>query len=496
MKILLDPITTNDPQFCVMNYKMKTIVEYFIEHTDDVYFYWLIPEISCPDGADYEIDWDFFPKTDRLKLVQVPVRRDRYQEYLRISDHLQPMFDFNGPLWDFDVLVTARIMQVPFMRVWMHAIGSVTWPMRRIMTVDDMPIMSFKKTVQVCRFQDIQDRLTINGYLAANSNCFISFWEKDETAKAMKRDFSPAKVREFLGKSHDTSPIQVGKFKPKEKQVVAAACDNEKPLTVAYTQRWEVIHRKSQDIIDIMERQWILHGGSRKMRFVIASNSKAAVSTADSHEWLEGFRAPREEFWRMIREEIDVVMVMTICDDYSQSLIEPLTLGCPAIVLDATYARPTLGDDYPFFVKSDEQAYALLNRFAQDYAGMYKKFVKWQQGTFQTLMDKRNEVWLPFFVQEQIKESKFQTYKWGQESKNHPLIKDIAKLAPNELVMETWFDELRAEGVIETNLTLHKAKANRHTFNYHEWYRYRLDLIARHGFRDAGVEPGHLRRKT
>lgn len=494
MKILLDPITTNDPQFCVMNYKMKTLVEYFVEHTDDTFFYWLIPEDECPDGINYDIDWNFFPKTERLKLVRVPVRRDRYQEYLRIADDLQPVFDFNGPLWDFDVLVTARIMQVPFIRVWMHTIGSPTWPMRRIMTVDDMPIMSFKKTVQVCRHQDIQDRLTINGYLAANKNCFISFWEKDETAKYMKRDYSAARVREFLGKSFDTAPSQVGKMKPKKKEIVAAACNKEKPLTVGYTQRWEVIHRKSQDIVNIMEKQWIRHGGSREMRFVITSNSKAAAGQADKHEWLEGFRAPREEFWRMIKEEIDVVMIMTICDDYSQSLIEPLTLGCPAIVLDAKYARPTLGDDYPFLVKNDDQAYALLNKFAENYGMMYKKFVDWQQGTFQRIMEERNKVWLPYFVEEEIAISKANTKEWATERDDHPMMQDCIPHAPDELVMSDWFEQLRKDRILKNNLNLHKDKANRHTFNYHEWYRYRLDLIARHGYRDASVEPGHLRK--
>ena len=127
---------------------------------------------------------------------------------------------------------------------------------------------------------------------------------------------------------------------------------------------------------------------------------------------------------------------------------------------------------------------------------MYQKFVAWQQGTFQRLMTERNEVWLPFFVQKQIDISKENTKQWGIESENHPLIKDIQDHAPDELFMDKWFDKLRKDRILDTNLTRHKAKVNRHAFNYHEWYRYRLDLIARLGFRDASVEPGHLRRKV
>lgn len=497
MKILLDPITTNDPQFCVMNYKMKCVVEYLVEKYDDVFFYWLIPEQKAADIGEWDVDKSWFPHPDRVKLIEVPVNKDRYSGYLRMNDAIFAQINYRGFLWDFDMVITARVIQAPFMRVWMHKTGTVTHTLRRIVTVDDMPVMSFKKCVNLTRDMGLQDRLTINGYLAANRNCFISFWEKDEVAKWMRRYFSAAMIREFLGKSYDTSPILVEAPTLKPKAFVKAAHTQSKPLTVGYTQRWEVVHRKSADIIEIMEKQYAYHAHKRPMRFLVSSNSKGAQNAISKKPWIEGIRAPREEFWRIMREEVDVILILTVDDDYSMSMIEPLMLGTPAIVLDAQYVKPTLGADYPFIVKNDTEAYALLNMFAEDYVGMYARFAKWQWGTFKDLMLERNKVWLAYQIEAEMMLYRQELASYGIAKEDHPVTTVLVPDFPDDFVMDD--EVIRAFKEKRLTDNLYDIRANsryRQNFDYHEWYRWRVDLISRHGYVDASPKPGHLRKAT
>ena len=53
MKILLDPIYTNDPGHCASNVKMKKIVEYTLKEREDVFFYWLVPDWTAEEDGEF-----------------------------------------------------------------------------------------------------------------------------------------------------------------------------------------------------------------------------------------------------------------------------------------------------------------------------------------------------------------------------------------------------------------------------------------------------------
>lgn len=492
MKILLDPVTTNDPHFCVMNYKMATIVKHLSAWRPDIYFYWLIPEKVSADQGNWNVDMDWFPHPERIKFIEVPMHKDRMREYLTLTDRLRDLFSFKGPCWDFDLVITARTTQVPTMRMLMHKAQSLTTALRRVITVEDMPVLSYKKCVYLTSLFPMADRLTISGYLAAHRNCFISFWEKDATAKLMARDYSPASRRDFLALSHDTSPIQVTKLMTKPAKLVTEIATGKKPLTVGYTQRWEVIHRRSAAIVEIMRKQFVYHGAKRGMRFIITSNSKSVRAVAE--DWLEIVRAPREEFWRMMREDVDVILIMTIDDDYSMSLIEPLTLGTPAIIMDAQYVKPTLGDDYPFIVHNDLEAYAMLKMFQEDYTAQYAKFKKWQTTTFKTLMTARNEQWLPYHIQAEIAKHDELMAEFGSNKPDNPQTTAILPHIVDGDPLENAFHRAHACGDLRQDSVKDKNAPDRIGFDYNEWYRIKADLVARHGYTDCGSEPGTLEK--
>ena len=57
MKIIIDTIYTNDPQFCSMAFKMQNTVKYLIENTDDVYVVFLLPGDQDRDKWTVDEKW-------------------------------------------------------------------------------------------------------------------------------------------------------------------------------------------------------------------------------------------------------------------------------------------------------------------------------------------------------------------------------------------------------------------------------------------------------
>jgi hypothetical protein len=491
MKILVDPIHTNDPHFCVMNYKMQAMMRHILERRDDIFFYYLIPSKGF-DGSEWDVDYTKLLDHPNVKYLELPTCGDRMKEYLQLSPELREYLSIQGPCWDFDILVTARVPMVPIMRQWMNKISSLTKKARRVITVDDMPMLSFKLCVGQIH-EDVQDRQTLSGYLAADGNYFISFWEKDASVALAKQHFSPAKVRELANKSYDCSPILVHDLGIKKKKDIETLYRGDRPFTVGYTQRWEKVHRKTEDIVEIMRKHWVYRGQKTKMRFVVTSNSKQF----GNFNFLEVYRAPREEFWRMMREEVDVILILTIDDDYSMSLIEPLTLGTPAIVKAAKYVKPTLGDDYPFIVTTDTEAYAMVKAFYDDYAGMYQKFVQWQRTTFTRLMNDRNLLYWPDMVLREIQETMGIHSEFGKNQKDNPITEALVQDLPVDISIPTELQRAHKDGRIGKDLVKvadDRKDRVRITFNYDEWYRYKLDLVTRHGYVDASTTPGHLKK--
>jgi hypothetical protein len=488
VKVLIDPIHTNDPQFCVMNFKLQNLMRYWLERREDVFFHYLLP--GPKDGDEWAIDYEWLVNSPRVQYHEIPTNKDRMAEYLTVSPELIDLLHFQGPLWDFDMLITSRTPMVPMIKCFMHKMSSLTKNgLRRIVTVDDMPLLEFKKCVGL-KVADVQSLQTLSGYLAADSNYLMSTWEGKAAVNLAKNYLAPNKVRQIASKLHDFSPVKTQSVGLKSADTIRKLYAGDRPFTVGYTQRWEKIHRRSQDVLDIMEKQWIRHGAGRNMRFVVTSNSKQFPK----RNWLEVYRAPREEFWRMMREEVDVILCLTIDDNYSMALIEPICLGTPAIILDAAYVRPTFGDDYPFIVKNEREAYALVKAFCEDYAGMYEKFAAWSKGTFAPIMEARNDLYLP-----EVFEHEFQAHEkcveaFGVDKPDNPVVEALADCLPDEFLLDEQIEKAQYDGRIRGDLLASKdaRSRKRSTFNYQEWYRYKADLISRHGYRDASIASGHF----
>lgn len=498
VKILFDPIVTNDPRYCSMNFKMQNAMRWLLENRDDVYCRYLIPDDN-DDEANWVVDRDWLLNHPRVEYIPISVRRDRMQEYYRLSDQLSKIVRFNGEYYDTDIMVTARISMVPQLKTLMSSVRAVRPLSRKIVTVEDMPVMSFKRCVAQQQ-PDVQDLQHVTGYLAADRNLFFSFWEKDAMLREARKWLAPSKVRELSEKSFDSSPIQIEGTRLKRPEDVQRTVRRESPFTIAYTQRFEIQHRRSDDVMKLFEKQWIFRGGRDKTRFVVTSNSKSATGSKDTFtEFIEFYRPPREEFWRMMREEVDVVIVMSIDDAYPLSLIEPLLEGTPCVVLDVPYARATLGEDYPFFAANSQAVYAMTKAFFDDYEGMYAKFAAWSKDHYEPLMLKRNETWFPYLLNEVVDQHIVDMREQlAASARINSVVDLLVEKAPDEFVMMEEIGRLKATGDVKELANQIKAERRfKLTWSFAAALNeFRLRLIYHHGFEDAGVTAGHLRRSS
>jgi hypothetical protein len=291
-------------------------------------------------------------------------------------------------------------------------------------------------------------------------------------------------------------------FKVKTKEILTSIAQRNQPFTVAYTQRYEKSHRRSEDILDLMMKQWIYRGGRFPMRFVITSNVRG-ISTSEvlkTTDFIELYRAPREEFWRMVREEMCVVIVMAPEDGYSYSCLEPLILGTPIVIQRAPYSEAMLGNDYPFFVDGFQEAYGMVKKFFDDYIPCYEKFVKWQQTEFKRLMLSRNDKYVPHLIEKELVEyderlAQYTAKRTSGEQGWNSLTQTLLEGAPDELVLQDWFESVQSAGRIKSNLDFAGVGSmnKRVTFEYTEPHHLKVELVC-HGYRDASTKVGHLKR--
>ena len=497
MKLLFDPIYTNDPSFCVMAFKMQTAARLLVEWRDDIFIRFLLPAPANALAKGWTTDESWLFRHPQVEYHQVPAYRDRMKEYYRYADELRWMTTFNGPFWDTDLVLTCRVPMVPHIKTNLTGIRfpAARWS-RKVAVIDDMPVMSFKECVGQC-VPEVQDLQHVASYLASDLNLFINPWEREQVLQLARQWLAPSRVKELTDKSRHSVPVQIKAVKQKDPLVVAKTHNRQKDFTVGYTQRFEVAHRRSTAVLKTMEQHWIYRGGKGRVRFLCTSNSKVAKTGDVETIGIEFTRPKREEFWRLMREEVDVIIVLTRDDGYALSLLEPLVNGTPAAVYKAPYAVAMLGPDYPFFIQSDGEAYGLVKAFMDDYEGLYARFAEWQTSQLLPRLLERNHQWFPFQIKTFIEEMEAEARtKLPLLTSNNTVVEVLLEQGAEM----TLFDAIRAAkqtGDIR-HLAAELAERTRDqasttfatNFNF-----YRLLLQYLHGYVDASLVPGHLVRK-
>lgn len=384
MKILIDPIHTNDPQLCSCNYKMQTMMQAILEAREDVFFYYLIPDDE--NSTKWDIDYKWLIQDPRVKYIKIPVDIDRMREYARINSHLEDIFAYNGEYWDWDVLITARSTQIANIRTWATR-RNRSWE-RCIIIDDEFPIMSFKPRANLPSIQTA-DMQALTGYMSAEKSLIFSYFSREQIIKTARKYFTPSNVRELDKKVVTANSRKFDKFELKNPKFIKDVSSGKKSFKCCYTQRLSGKVDRQDTVLELFEKQWIMHGGKDNIEFICTTNAR--VADAYQHiKHLNVKRCNRDEFWDTMRNEAALIFAASEDEDYPLSLIEPVVLGVPIIILDTPFVQPTFGKDYPFLCKSVPQMYTYIREFYHDYEGMYAKFAEWHKNSFTPMMEERN----------------------------------------------------------------------------------------------------------
>lgn len=491
LKILIDPIMTAAPSRCSTFIQFVNFMQGVLEKRQDVFFYCLIPDW---DFAEEDKEW--MPKHPNIRYIPVPQHKDRTKEYVTLRDEIDHAVAFNGGLWDFDILITVRsgIAALYKMLVSSPRQTGLSY-LKEVWIIEEMPLMTFKSSVLT--LDPGQDRFTLNGYMAADRVMIMSYHEKGEALKIARNWYAPSVVRDLTTKMKEVIPAKFTEFKLKDPKHFFKAGKGER-FTIAYVGRLMAATTNIDKVYSAMTKQWIMRKGDN-VRMVVCTNSAGGKKTVQPPEYMEKYYAPREEFWRMAREEMHILTLMHEEAGFLLSMMEPLLMGTPVIVLNAPWAVGQLGPAYPFYVQNEFELYATAKMFYEDYAGMYKKFAAWYTEWLIPTYTKRFSEDLLYTVLDGYMAAYEGTalIRFAEESasrKDNAVVEMMLAEDPDEFVIHDRLAELAESGELKS-LQRQLDEDDRDTRGLvwaTPWNHLRTVLKAFYGYEDASTRPGHM----
>jgi hypothetical protein len=486
MKVLFDCILTAVPGKCSSNAQFVVLAELLLKN-EDTYIYWPLPDwVTAEEMLDY-------PVSDRIKYIPAPQSKDRMREYNRISPALEKMLAFDGSSWDWDVLVTVRTAQVPMMRVICtspRAVGRRDWS-KKIIVIEDMMILSLKPTV-IQSNEPVQDRMTIEGYFAADIVLMPAYHQKAWVQSIAKQHFSAARVRELDGKIREVCHLRMDSYALKTEHVYKG----ETKMNVAFVGRLERVNARLDTINEILSSQFIFHGPKVHPFICTVSPEGSPGEAKIDLGAVDILRPNRKEFWQISKEKMDLAVFFHIDVELNMSMLEPLSFGVPVIVKKAPWSIGMLGNRYPFFVDNATQAYGFVNAFAEDYAKQYEIFSEWYTNWFLPTYERRvtEDSLYEHLLKEIYEPVPDMHLKLGVSGRGNEVVKLLNKHGGEDLRILELIKQLGT-----THLrTLAGKAANTKELGLiwaANWNDTRLALKTFYGFEDAGTDLGHLKRK-
>lgn len=386
MKILIDPVYTGKAHRCSTSYLAWELIDGLSKWRDDVFFYLLYPKAS----EAKEDEWDFLNRhKDRVKLLPYPyLQADRLEEMFKLhEDLIHYLAPGDTPVWDFDVVISSRIQQLPFMRNVSGRESNYPHGTHRLFIgLEEMPVFSFRDTVAWAAGGHM-DLSSLAAYQSAGAVVINNLWTKSEVMKVARNWLAPSKVMELSKGIFETVPVKLQRF----------AAAKPKPLgdklNVVFTGRMTGT-RNFAEAAELFRKHFSypLNKGGKELRFIVSTNS-SSTGSADMGDisFMEVQHNNREKFHALLKEEAHVVVNLSKVEDFSLSTYEPLLFGVPVIVLNYPWTD-FLGADYPFRVKDFTQAYAAVKRFATDYDVQLTAFRKWEKTTWKTVVEGHRNV--------------------------------------------------------------------------------------------------------
>lgn len=481
MKVFFDCIVTQELNRCSTVVQFVTLAEKLLKETD-CFIYWPIPN----DCTDEELD--FLPKSPRIKYFPVFMTVDRMKEYNRMPEYLYDLMYFHGDCWDWDVCVTVRSCQVPWMRIIATSPRErrMAWT-KRILIIEDMMVLSAKPSVSLSN-PETQDRMTIEGYLAADEVFMPAYHQMPWLNNIARQYFAPSQVRSIAAKTKEVCHLNMPDYALK-----AEPYDGSRKFEVAFVGRTSRHASRLDRINELFVKQFIMHSDTIHPFVCTVSNSSRGLND----DVIDIYRPNREEFHKIARERMDLAVYFYVDVELNMSLLEPLSMGVPVLVPDAPWSRGMVGPNYPFFTGLGTQAYAAVLDWQKNYEAKYALFAEWFKNWFIPTYNKRKA---EDDMYERLVEGVVKPFPDLEEKipslKENQVVKEIDKIAATDIKLPGIIEEGGKEhfGSLPAKVG-ENWRSNRSLVWCTPWNSLRLALKRWYGFEDASIECGHLKRK-
>lgn len=438
----------------------------------------------------------FLPDDPRVHYIKMPLHKDRIREYLRLTPGLESVVAFNGHYWDFDAIITVRAGLSQTIKQLMLSPRGTQHPwMKKLWVLDVFPWMTFKKTVPAYT-PDIQNRFTLNGYLASDAALICSYHEDQGILGTARKFLPPSQVRELRGKLRPYMPASFTEFTLKKDEHKFEK-GGDKPFCVTYVGRMEVANGVPM-IKDLMDKAWIMDADNVEL----LACTQSRITKFFNKEIADVKQASRDEFWNLARTRMDVMLQASIEGGVTMSILEPAMLGVPIITTPSDHVVGMFGPDYPFYAKGPTQMYAWLKAFYDDYDTLYAQFQDWFEN------------WMVPTYKERCEKDLLQHQVLGLiedfEATTIPKFKEKGGVKAGSSILEALWGKLQEKGEIVVYDEIHTLqeegvfddlarKADDEFRDTHglvwgtDWPAIRLALIANYGAKDASTKTGHLK---
>jgi hypothetical protein len=369
-KFLLDPVYTARPSRCSTAFLFQKLIADISAVDPSAFFYMLYPKSAEENEED--MAWlNKFP--DRVKLIPYPyVTGDRVEELFKLTDPLLDVLSPGySPYWDYDFILTSRIGQIPNMRAHLHReVPFYEGTYKGIIGLEEMPMFSFRKTVSwaICGNMDI---VSLAAYLSSLGVVMNNLWSWPFLNKIARDYLVPSEVIRLKSKVKEAVPVKLTRLSNNAKDV-------SKGLNVLFAGRTTSV-RNFQDVVELFQKGFAgsgLHKKGVPINYMVSTHS-LGTNAGEDFDFVKVMKNNRQQFHDLLENDAHVAINISKVEDFSMSTYEPLVHGVPVILPDKAWAN-FVGKDYPFITNSMTESYAMIRAFADDYEGMYARFLQWE----------------------------------------------------------------------------------------------------------------------
>lgn len=368
-KLLLDPVFTNkNMSKCATWYALQETARYLMKHFPNMCVYAVVPDEGSWCVADA-----LFTEEEQKRVIHIPMEqyRDRYKEYYFLKKHWLDCFAYWGDYWDWDICLTVRSVGIPTMRVM-----STKGIRKRIVMFEPLPLVRYKKTVNIFEGDGIGDELhmqTFSGYMNSDLVVVNTQHEIKGIMGEARRFLSPAKINDMKEKvlCEFTAPTGVDLQYPFKKEMR----DPNKPLKVLYTQRLDKTERRPDLVFDSFRYAFVTSAG--KITFQVCTNT--AGGEFDNFQDFMKFKRPaREEFYKELADA-HVCCSFALEEGVPLSLFEAACFGVICVAKREPWSIDLYGPDYPWIVNNVEEAVTAIKWIEANYEEAYEKYLEWYE---------------------------------------------------------------------------------------------------------------------